>query len=166
MRSNKRLNLGLPVAAALALQLSLTAARAADFAAGGLQYAVPAGWTAETRDHALTLVGPNEDSFVVFSVLQPANDRAIRNQVGQLLARMLADVAVADSGEAVKAGGMPALAFSGTGSSDATSVAFRVLVVRPASRSPVMVLAYTAQENFAAQQTVFETLFQSLRPQH
>jgi hypothetical protein len=59
---------------------------------------------------------------------------------------------------------MPALRFKGTGSSDATSVAFTAAVVVPDKATPVLVLAYTTQVNFAAVESVFEAFFASLKP--
>ena len=156
---------GLPLAGlAAVLSLAFGAAIAfaqatrAEFPAGGVEFDVPAKWSAEGGRQKLILVSPGEDAFVEFSLLQAGSDNALRAQ----LAQRLTDTVLADEGEATKISGMPAIRVSGIGSSDATSVRFVALALSPTAKQPIMVLAYSAQDGFAEQLPAFEALFASI----
>jgi hypothetical protein len=154
------------VALALLLCLGPSPARAesGQFPAGHLGFVLPAQWSAEANRSKLSLLSPGEDAFIVLSVLPPGDDNLLRAEAGQQINRYLADVALADGGHNTRLGGMPALRFKGTGSSDATSVAFAAAVVVPDKATPVLVLAYTTSANFAAAEPLFEAFFASLKP--
>jgi hypothetical protein len=154
------------VAVALCLSMPMIAhAESGAFAAGHLAFQIPAQWSSEGRRTRFNLVSPGEDAFIVLTVLQPGDENVQRAQAGQLLNQYLADVALADGGEKTTLGGMPALRFTGTGSSDATSVTFVAAVVVPRGNAPVLVLAYTTQSSFAATAPAFEAFLASLHPQ-
>ena len=160
---------GLPLAGlAAVLSLAFGAAIAfaqatrAEFPAGGVEFDVPAKWSAEGGRQKLILVSPGEDAFVEFSLLQAGSDNALRAQLAQRLAQTLTDTVLADEGEATKISGMPAIRVSGIGSSDATSVRFVALELSPTAKQPIMVLAYSAQDGFAEQLPAFEALFASI----
>ncbi len=157
------------IRAALLLCLALCAvvparAESGAFAAGHLAFQIPAQWTSEGKKAKLSLVSPGEDAFIVLTVLQPGDENLQRAQAGQVLSQYLADMALADGGQKTTLGGMPALRFKGTGSSDATSVAFIAAVVVPGSNAPVLILAYTTQSSFAAGEPTFEAFLASLQP--
>ena len=157
--------------AALALALVAVAidpARAqapqrAEYAPGGLEFALPDKWSVETSKQKLTLVAPNEDGFVQFSLLQPANDAQLRAQMAQALTTYLSDTVLADPGDTTQINGMSGFRVSGNASSDATPVQFVALVVLPTPAKPVLVLAYASQESFATHIAVFEAVIKSLK---
>lgn len=135
----------------------------AEYAPGGLVFALPDRWSVETSKQQLTLVAPNEDGFVQFMPLQPGNDAALRAQVAQLLSTYLADTVLADPGDSVTVNDMPAFRVSGSGSSDATPVQFIAVAVSASAARPVLVLAYAAQDSFPAYAPLFEALIRSLK---
>lgn len=135
----------------------------ADYAPGNLQFALPDKWSVETTKQKLTLVAPNEDGFIQFTVLQPGNDAMLRAQSAQVLGTYLSDTVLADPGDSVTLNGMRSFRFNGTGLSDATNVQFVAVTLTPMAATPVLVLAYASQESFAAHAPVFEALIKSLR---
>jgi hypothetical protein len=135
-----------------------------EFLAGRLSFQIPPQWTSEGKKAKLTLVSPGEDAFIVLSLLQAGDENALRAQTAALLNQYLADVALSDSGEKTSFGALSGLRFKGTGSSDATSVAFIAALVGPERATPVMVLAYTTQSSFAGSEKLFEDFLHSLKP--
>jgi len=135
----------------------------ADYAPGNLEFQIPDKWSVETSKQKLTLVAPDEDGFVQFSPLQPGTDAQLRAQVAQALTTYLSDTVLADPGDMTEVNGMPAFRVTGTASSDATPVQFLALVVSSTPARPVLVLAYAAQDSFAAYTPVFEALIKSLK---
>lgn len=135
----------------------------ADYAPGNLEFQIPDKWSVETSKQKLTLVAPDEDGFVQFSPLQAGTDAQLRAQVAQALTTYLSDTVLADPGDMTEVNGMPAFRVSGSASSDATPVQFLALVVSSTPSRPVLVLAYAAQDSFAAYTPVFEALIKSLK---
>ncbi len=135
----------------------------AEYAPGGLEFRLPDKWSVETGKQKLTLVAPNEDGFIQFTVLQPGNDASLRAQVAQALTTYLSDTVLADPGDSIAVNGMPAFRVSGTGASDATNVRFMAVAVAVSQAKPVLVLAYASDESFAAHAPVFEALVKSLK---
>jgi len=133
----------------------------AEYAAGNLQFTIPDKWSVETGKQKLTLVAPNEDGFIQFTVLQPGNDASLRAQVAQALTTYLSDTVLADPGDTTTISGMQGFRVSGTGSSDATVVQFVAVTVTAAK--PVLILAYASEDSFAAHSAVFEALIKSLK---
>lgn len=133
----------------------------AEYAPGNLQFTIPDKWSIETGKQKLTLVAPNEDGFVQFTVLQPGNDASLRAQVAQALTTYLSDTVLADPGDTTTISGMQGFRVSGTGSSDATNVQFVAVTVT--AGKPVLVLAYASDESFAAHAPIFEALIKSLK---
>ena len=133
----------------------------AEYAPGSLQFTIPDKWSVETGKQKLTLVAPNEDGFVQFTVLQPGNDASLRAQVAQTLTTYLSDTVLVDPGDTTTISGMPGFRVTGTGSSDATVVQFVAVTVTAAK--PVLILAYASEDSFVAHSAVFETLIKSLK---
>ena len=133
----------------------------AEYAPGSLRFTIPDKWSVETGKQKLTLVAPNEDGFVQFTVLQPGNDASLRAQVAQTLTTYLSDTVLADPGDTTTISGMQGFRVSGTGSSDATVVQFVAVTVTAAK--PVLILAYASEDSFVAHSAVFETLIKSLK---
>lgn len=157
------LALAFAFAAPLCVQAQGLATQRAEYAPGGLEFALPDKWSVETSKQKLTLVAPNEDGFVQFSLLQPANDAQLRAQMAQALTTYLSDTVLADPGDSTQLNGMPGFRVSGNASSDATPVQFVALVVSPTPSKPVLVLAYASQESFATHTAVFEAVIKSLK---
>lgn len=133
----------------------------ADYAPGGLEFRLPDKWSVETGKQKLTLVAPDEDGFIQFTLLQPGNDASLRAQVAQALTTYLSDTVLADPGDTTTISGMQGFRVSGSGSSDATPVQFLAVTVTAAK--PVLILAYASDESFAAHAPVFEALIKSLK---
>ncbi|MEO8558946.1 MAG: hypothetical protein ABI439_07780 [Rhodospirillales bacterium] len=160
-----RLTLGFfPLALVLVLAAIGARAQSGEFVPGRIFFQTPPQWSAEGKKAKLTLVSPGEDAFIVLTVLQPGDENLLRAQTAQLLNQYLTDMALADSGQRATIAGMAGLRFKGTGASDATSVRFIAAVVTPERNTPVMLLAYTTQKNFAAAEPVFEEFLRSLKP--
>jgi hypothetical protein len=135
----------------------------AEYAPGNLEFRLPDKWSVETGKQKLTLVAPNEDGFIQFTLLQPGNDAMLRAQVAQALTTYLTDTVLADPGDTGTLNNMPSFRVSGTGASDATTVQFVAVAMTPAQATPVLVLAYASQDSFAAHAPVFEALIKSLK---
>jgi|CXWL01.1.fsa_nt_gi hypothetical protein len=133
----------------------------AEYAPGGLEFRLPDKWSVETGKQKLTLVAPNEDGFIQFTVLQPGNDASLRAQVAQALTTYLSDTVLADPGDTTTISGMQGFRVSGTGSSDATVVQFVAVTVT--AGKPVLILAYASDDSFAAHSPIFEALIKSLK---
>ena len=133
----------------------------AEYAPGNLHFTIPDRWSVETGKQKLTLVSPDEDGFVQFTVLQPGNDASLRAQVAQALTTYLSDTVLADPGDTTTITGMPGFRVSGTGSSDATVVQFVAVTVT--AGKPVLILAYASDDSFAAHSPIFEALIKSLK---
>ena len=153
---------GLAVLCLLLAAPALAQSAKGEFAAGELEFAVPAKWSVEGGRQKVILVSPGEDAFVEFTLLRPGNENALKAQLGQRLSSTLADTVLSDDGQSTRINGMPAVKVTGIGSSDATAVRFVALALTPTAKQPVMVLAYTTQDGFTDLQPVFETLFASL----
>ena len=133
------------------------------FVPGSIEFAVPDKWNAEARGQKMTVVNASEDAFIVFLVLRQEDGPAFKLQLGKVLASQFEDVAMADEGQKLSVDSTPALALRGSGSSDATPIAFRAVVLMPKGRAPVMVLAYTTPANFPATDPSFVAVFDSLK---
>jgi hypothetical protein len=133
----------------------------AEYEPGNLEFRLPDKWSVETGKQKLTLVSPNEDGFIQFTLLQSGNDAQLRAQVARVLTTYLSDTVLADPGDTGVLNGMPAFRVSGSGSSDATPVQFVAVAVNQSK--PVLVLAYASQESFAAHLPVFEAVIKSLK---
>lgn len=168
MRWAWRSPIGLWLAAVAVVVVSLAAAPAgaqdrAEYAPGGLEFRLPDKWSVETGKQKLTLVAPNEDGFIQFTVLQPGNDASLRAQVAQALTTYLSDTVLADPGDTTTISGMQGFRVTGSGSSDATNVQFVAVVLTVSQSKPVLVLAYASDESFAIHAPVFEALIKSLK---
>lgn len=160
------LTAGLTAVAVVVASLAAMPAQAqsqerAEYAPGSLRFTIPDKWSVETGKQKLTLVAPNEDGFIQFTVLQPGNDASLRAQVAQTLTTYLSDTVLADPGDTTTISGMQGFRVSGTGSSDATVVQFVAVTVT--AGKPVLILAYASEDSFAAHLPIFEALIKSLK---
>lgn len=156
--------LGFALAAlASAPVLAQTQGERAEYAPGNVEFRLPDRWSVETSKQKLTLVAPDEDGFIEFSTLAPGTDAQLRAQMALAVTTSLTDTQVADPGDGIVINGMPGFRVTGTGASDATAVQFVAVALSPSPARPILVLAYAAQESFAAHAPVFEALIKSLK---
>jgi hypothetical protein len=134
----------------------------------GIEFDIPDDWETEELDEDTILIGPPDETFVVFMWVERADDwadladalEALDDELGEILEDVRHDD---DDAAELDLNGLPAIYVTGTGSIEGEAVEWAVAIVL--ADEPVILLAFADPETFdGVAEKEFKEFVETVRP--
>src|SRR5437868_11492793 len=132
--------LGLMIALSLLAPLAAAQEHLMTHKEGGIQFALPAGWTSDAEGDRLLVHSPDKSVAIVFFVATEDNFEAAIDAMVSEVDKIIDNVKVTNKGKEGEHNGMPMYSVSGNGTIDGKAVAWDVTMM--AARRPIIVMGF------------------------
>jgi hypothetical protein len=153
--------LGLLLALSLLAPLAPAQDHVLSHKAGGIQFALPAGWQTDADGDRLLVHSPDKSVAIVFFVATENNFEAAIDAMTAEVDKIVDNVKVTNKGQEGEHNGMPMYSVSGLGTMDDKPIAWDVTLL--AAKRPVIIMGFAEPASWKKNEAAYLKLIESIQ---